>query len=118
MLLIDTYRESHEIDHAIAETKKALDESPKDQDLTVTLAMLYGEKAETATATKLLQRLAAGQRRDQEIYLDIAQVQERGQKVRRSGAIGAESRSRWPTTLRQGNRLVHARRHLRAPEEI
>jgi Tfp pilus assembly protein PilF len=80
MLLIDTYRESHEIDRAIAATKKALDQSPKDQSLIVTLAMLYGEKTETATATKLLTGLLRGTDSDQEIYLDLAQVQERGRK--------------------------------------
>jgi tetratricopeptide (TPR) repeat protein len=80
MLLIDTYRESHEIDRAIAETKKALELSPKDQSLIVTLAMLYGEKAETATATKLLTGLLRGTDADQEIYLNLAQVQERGRK--------------------------------------
>jgi tetratricopeptide (TPR) repeat protein len=80
MLLIDTYREHHDIDRAIAETKKALEQSPKDQSLTVTLAMLYGEKSDTATATKLLTALLQGNDSDQEIYLDLAQVQERGRK--------------------------------------
>jgi tetratricopeptide (TPR) repeat protein len=80
MLLIDTYRESHEMDRAIAATKKALEQSPKDQSLIVTLAMLYGEKAETATATKLLTGLLRGNEADREIYLDLAQVQERGRK--------------------------------------
>ncbi|MGA8222627.1 MAG: tetratricopeptide repeat protein [Candidatus Acidiferrales bacterium] len=80
MLLIDTYRASHDIDRAIAETKKAIEQSPKDQSLTVTLAMLYGEKTDTATATKLLTGLLHGNDSDQEIYLDLAQVQERGRK--------------------------------------
>jgi tetratricopeptide (TPR) repeat protein len=80
MLLIDTYRASHDIDRAVAETKKALEQSPKDQSLTVTLAMLYGEKTDTATATKLLTGLLHGNDSDQEIYLDLAQVQERGRK--------------------------------------
>ena len=80
MMLIDTYRESHDIDRAIAETKKALEQSPKDQSLTVTLAMLYGEKTDTATATKLLTALLHGNDSDQEIYLDLAQVLERGRK--------------------------------------
>jgi tetratricopeptide (TPR) repeat protein len=80
MLLIDTYRESHDIDRAIAETKKALEQSPKDQSLTVTLAMLYGEKTDTTTATKLLTALLHGNDSDQEIYLDLAQVLERGRK--------------------------------------
>jgi tetratricopeptide (TPR) repeat protein len=80
MLLIDTYRENRDIDRAIAETKKALADSPKDPNLTVTLAMLYGEKRDAEQATKLLQGLLQGNDSDQEIYVDIAQVQERGRQ--------------------------------------
>jgi len=80
MLLIDVYRESHDLDRAIAETKKALAESPNDPSLTITMAMLYGEKADTDTATKLLTGLLHGNDGDQEIYLDLAQAQERGRK--------------------------------------
>jgi tetratricopeptide (TPR) repeat protein len=80
MLLIDTYRENRDIDRAIAETKKALADSPKDPNLTVTLAMLYGEKRDAEQATKLLQGLLKGNDGDQEIYVDIAQVQERGRQ--------------------------------------
>jgi tetratricopeptide (TPR) repeat protein len=80
MLLIDTYRRSRDIDRAIAEAKKGLEESPKDPALTVALAMLYGERTETATATQLLRGLLRGNDDDQQIYIDIAQVQERGRK--------------------------------------
>ncbi len=80
MLLIDTYRESRDLDRAIAETKKALEASPKDQNLIVTLAMLYGEKSDADAATKLLNSLLQGTDSDQGIYVDIAQVQERGRK--------------------------------------
>jgi tetratricopeptide (TPR) repeat protein len=80
MLMIDTYRQSHDIEHAITETKKALDETPKAPDLTVTLAMLYGEKSDTTTATELLRGLLQGSDADQGIYIDIAQVEERGRK--------------------------------------
>jgi tetratricopeptide (TPR) repeat protein len=78
LLLIETYRDSHQIDSAIAEAKKALDASPKDPGLTVSLAMLYGEKSDAAQGTKILQGLLQGNDSDQEIYIDIAQVQERG----------------------------------------
>ncbi len=80
MLVIDTYREAREIDRAIEETKKALGQSPKDPNLTVTLAMLYGEKTDAADATKLLQGLLQGDDNDQEIYVDLAQVQERSKQ--------------------------------------
>jgi tetratricopeptide (TPR) repeat protein len=80
VLLIDTYRDSHDIDRAIAEAKKALDESPDDPEMTRTLAMLYGEKSDTIAARQLLERLLKGNDADLEIYLDIAQVESRGKK--------------------------------------
>jgi tetratricopeptide (TPR) repeat protein len=79
-LIIETYRQNHEIDKAIAEAKKALDETPNSVDLTVTLAMLYGEKSDTADARQLLQGLLKGNDGDVDIYLDIAQVESRGKK--------------------------------------
>jgi len=80
MLMIDTYRDSHDIDRAIAEAQKAHDADPKSQDATVTLALLYGEKSDTAEGTRLLQGLLNGTDADQEVYLDLAQVQARGKK--------------------------------------
>jgi tetratricopeptide (TPR) repeat protein len=80
MLTIDVYRESHDIDRAITEAKKAVDQDPRSREATVTLALLYGEKSETAEGTHLLQGLLKGTDADQEIYLDIAQVQLRGKK--------------------------------------
>ena len=80
MLTIDTYRESHDMDRAIAEAKKALDQDPKSREATITLALLYGEKSETSTAMELLQRLLKGTDADQEIYIDLAQAQSRGKK--------------------------------------
>jgi tetratricopeptide (TPR) repeat protein len=80
MLLIDTYRESRDLDRAIAETRKALEAAPNDGNLTVTLAMLYGEKSDADAATKLLDGLLKGNDSDQEIYLNLAQVQERGKQ--------------------------------------
>ncbi|MFZ0909548.1 MAG: tetratricopeptide repeat protein [Candidatus Acidiferrales bacterium] len=78
MLLIDTYRESHEIDRAISETQKALKENDKDRGLTVTYAILLGEKEQTEEAEKVLRGLLKHNAEDQEVYLDLAQVEERG----------------------------------------
>jgi len=80
ILMIDTYRESRDIDRAIAEAKKAVDQDPKSRDAIITLALLYGEKSETAAGTELLQGLLKGTDADQEIYIDIAQIQSRGKK--------------------------------------
>jgi tetratricopeptide (TPR) repeat protein len=78
MLLIDTYRESHEIDRAISETQKALKDNAKDRGLTVTYAILLGEKGQTDEAEKVLRGMLKQNGEDQEVYLDLAQVQERG----------------------------------------
>jgi tetratricopeptide (TPR) repeat protein len=80
MLLIETYRDSRDIDRAIGEAKKAIAESPNDQTLTVMLAMLYAEKPDPAQATQILQPLLHGNSDDQQIYIDMAQVQQRGKK--------------------------------------
>ena len=58
MLLIDTYRESHEIDRAIAETQKAMKEpTTKIAACLVTYAILLGEKSQTEEAEKVLRGL-------------------------------------------------------------
>lgn len=93
LLLIDAYRENRDIDHAIDEAKKALALWPKDPDVTVTLAMLYGEKTDAPEATKLLDGLLHGNATDQPIYIDLAQVQERSKKyddAEKSAAKAAE----------------------------
>ncbi len=80
MLIIDAYRQGRQIDQAIDEAKTALVQSPNDRDMTTTLALLYGEKSDTPEAMKLLQSLLRGTGEDQEIYIDIAEVQERGKQ--------------------------------------
>ena len=77
-LLIDTYRASRDIDRAVAEAKKAMEADPKDQSLQVTYAMLLGEKGDPDAGSKILHGLLRGTSDDQEIYLDLAQVNERG----------------------------------------
>src|SRR5208282_2043171 len=57
MLLIDTYRESHEIDRAIAETQKALKDNASDRSLLISYAILLGEKSQTDEAEKVLRGL-------------------------------------------------------------
>ena len=67
MLLIETYRDSRDIDHAIAENKQAIAATPNDQTLTIMLAMLYGEKPDPVQATQILRGLLHGNSDDQEI---------------------------------------------------
>ena len=80
MLIIDTYRDNRDIEGAITETRKALEEDPKSPDLNIELAVLYGEKSDTADATRILQGMLKGTPADQQIYLEIAEVQARNKK--------------------------------------
>jgi tetratricopeptide (TPR) repeat protein len=98
MLMIDTYRESHDIDRAIAEAKKALEEDPKSREATITLALLYGEKSETSEGTRLLEGLLKGTDADQEIYLEIAQVQVRGKKFTEAEQTAQKAEQMAPNT--------------------
>lgn len=98
-LTIDAYRQSGDVDRAITEAKKALADSPDDLDLTPTLAMLYGDKGDSATGTKILEGLLHGNNGDLQIYLDIAQVQESGKKFPEAeqSAEKAEQMAQQPT---------------------
>ena len=58
---------------------------------TPTLAMLYGEKGDADAGTKLLTPMLKGDNSDQEIYLDLAQIQERGRKY--DEAAGSASKA-------------------------
>jgi tetratricopeptide (TPR) repeat protein len=91
ILLINAYRDSRDIDRAIAEGKKALEASPKDPDITITLAMVYADKSDTASGTQLLQTLLQGNASDQQIYLDIAEVDQRGRKFAEAEQAAAKA---------------------------
>jgi len=91
ILLINAYRDSRDIDRAIAEGKKALEASPKDPDLTITLAMVYADKSDTASGAQLLQTLLQGNAGDLQIYLDIAEVDQRGRKFAEAEQAAAKA---------------------------
>jgi tetratricopeptide (TPR) repeat protein len=91
ILLINAYRDSRDIDRAIAEGKKALEASPKDPDITITLAMVYADKSDTASGAALLQTLLQGNASDQQIYLDIAEVDQRGRKFAEAEQAAAKA---------------------------
>lgn len=99
LLTIETYRDSRDIDKAIVEARKALLASPKDQDLTDSLAMLYGDKGDAAAGTKLLEGLLNGDNTDGQVYLEIAQVQAEGKKYTEAeqSAQKAEQMAQNPT---------------------
>jgi tetratricopeptide (TPR) repeat protein len=98
MLVIDTYRASRDLDRAIAAARKAMQLDPKDPDLLSTYAMLLGEKGQTEEAAKVLQGMLHGNAGDRDVYLNLAQVEERGRRYpdAEQAAQKAEQLSREP----------------------
>ena len=80
LLLLDTFRASGDIKRAIGEAQKSRAASPTDHDLAVTYAMLLGDNAQTDDAVKVLHGLLSSNGNDREIYLDLAQVEQRGHR--------------------------------------
>jgi tetratricopeptide (TPR) repeat protein len=80
LLRLDTLRDSRDIDRAISEAQKDVAASPKDQSLIISYAMLLAEKGRIDEAEKDLRALLQNDSDDQEIYLDLAQIQERGRR--------------------------------------
>ena len=80
LLRLDTLRDSRDIDRAIQEAQKDVAASPKDQSLMVSYSMLLAEKGRIDEAQKDLQNMLQNNSDDQEIYLDLSQIQERGRR--------------------------------------
>lgn len=78
--LIETYRENNQIDDAVDAAQQAVTADPQDREMKITYALLLGEKEQTDSAVKSLKALLDGTSGDREIYLDIAQVDERGHR--------------------------------------
>jgi len=79
-LIIDSYEKARDLPHALAESQKALASYPDDRGLRIGQALLYGENSQTDDATQVLRALLDHTANDLEIYLDIAQVCEQGQR--------------------------------------
>jgi tetratricopeptide (TPR) repeat protein len=80
LLLIDTYRASGDIQHALAEAQKARAADTNDTHLAVEYAMLLGDNSQVDEATKVLRGLGTNGQLDRETYLELAQVEDRGKR--------------------------------------
>lgn len=80
MLIIDTYRAARDMPKALEEVQKAVQAFPRDRSFRVTQALLLGENGDTDNAAKALKEMIGGSADDREIYLDLAQIYERGRR--------------------------------------
>jgi tetratricopeptide (TPR) repeat protein len=80
MMIMETYREARDITKALEASRKAVEAYPKDRDIRVSQALLYGAAAQTDQAVTLLKGMLDGTPADFEIQLDLAQVFEQGRR--------------------------------------
>jgi len=82
MMIMDTYRAAKDLTKALAAGKEALAKYPADPSIRASQALLLGESGQTEEAVKILRAQLRGNEGDREIYLNIAQVYERGRRYK------------------------------------
>ena len=80
LLIIDTYRTGKDLPKALQAGKEAVAKYPKDPAIKSSYALLLGETSQTDEAAKLLRLQLNGTESDREVYLNIAQIYERGRR--------------------------------------
>jgi tetratricopeptide (TPR) repeat protein len=86
MLIMDTYRAAKNLAKALQTGKEALAKYPSDPGLRTSNALLLGENGQTDEAVKILRSQLTKSEGDRDIYLNIAQVYERGRRYQEAEA--------------------------------
>ena len=82
MLIMDTYRAAKDLPKALQAGKDAVAKYPSDPGLRTSNALLLGENGQTEEAVKVLRLQLTRSAADRDIYLNIAQVYERGRRYK------------------------------------
>ncbi|HSK44327.1 MAG TPA: tetratricopeptide repeat protein [Candidatus Binatia bacterium] len=94
LLLMEAYHQAKELTKALQIGKEAIAKYPNDAAISASYAMLLGENQQTDEAVKLMQTALKGGASDRDVYLNIAQIYERGHQY-----AEAESNVRKAQTL-------------------
>jgi tetratricopeptide (TPR) repeat protein len=82
MMIMDTFRAAKDLPKALQTGKEALAKYPADPAIRTSQALLLGENGQTDEAVKILKAQLRGDPGDRDIYLNIAQVYERGRRYK------------------------------------
>jgi tetratricopeptide (TPR) repeat protein len=82
MMIMDTYRAAKDLPKALQTGKEAQAKYPADPAIRTSQALLLGENGQTDDAVKMLRPQLHGDAGDREVYLNIAQVYERGRRYK------------------------------------
>jgi tetratricopeptide (TPR) repeat protein len=82
LLLMDVYRSAKDLPKALQTGKESVAKYPSDLPLRSSEALLLGESGQTEEGVKMLRTQLTGKPGDREVYLNIAQVYERGRRYK------------------------------------
>jgi tetratricopeptide (TPR) repeat protein len=82
LLLMDIYRAAKDLPKALQTGKEAVAKYPGDLPIRSSEALLLGESGQTEEGVKMLRSQLGGKAGDRDIYLNIAQVYERGRRYK------------------------------------
>src|ERR1700736_3274797 len=82
LLMMDIYRASKDLPKALQAGKDAVAKYPSDVSLRSSEALLLGESGQTDEGVKMLRTQLTGKPGDRDVYLNIAQVYERGRRYK------------------------------------
>jgi tetratricopeptide (TPR) repeat protein len=82
LLMMDIYRAAKDLPKALQTGKDAVTKYPSDVSLRSSEALLLGESGQTDDGVKMLRTQLTGKQGDREVYLNIAQVYERGRRYK------------------------------------
>ena len=82
LLIIETYRAAKDLPKALITGKEALAKYPSDPSVRSSEALLLGENGQTDEAVKILRTQLGKGDADRDIYMNIAQVYERGRRYK------------------------------------
>jgi tetratricopeptide (TPR) repeat protein len=82
LLLMDIYRAAKDLPKALQTGKEAVTKYPADMSLRSSYALLLGESGQTDEGVKMLRTQLTGKPTDRDVYLNIAQVYERGRRYK------------------------------------
>ncbi len=80
LLLMETYHQAKDMTKALQIGKDAAAKYPNDTAIAASYAMLLGENQQTDEAVKMMQSSLKGTAADRDVYLNIAQIYERGRQ--------------------------------------
>jgi tetratricopeptide (TPR) repeat protein len=82
LLMMDVYRAAKDLPKALQTGKDAVAKYPSDMSLRSSEALLLGESGQTDDGVKMLRTQLTGKPGDRDVYLNIAQVYERGRRYK------------------------------------